>query len=445
MFGQRVALKQCFLEGLLSLAIAIAFFSNLGVFKKLLFTGVVLYLNILVRPDGVLFVVAANAIYLVWALVNKCSFKDLLVRGLVLNAGMFFILIPYLVWKINYYGDIFPNTYYAKNGGGSNFEKGLIYLQSYFQFYWTSLLWIPSVLIALAVKVKNEGLKNLLKDKNIAILLALAFVVLVYVFGFIARVGGGFMYARFLVPIIPLFYFMIEVAAVILVKHLNLKKVYYYGAVSALCLLLSLSTKAAKTARDSLFFTENEKTKKLEIHDWNGIIDEHYYYTEHYKLDAFTKIGKQLALVFKDIDVKVLQRGDCCMSYYARFPYVLENFGLTDKAIAHMPLPENAKKRKIGHQRNASLDYIKEREINFCFMRSMYVEANYRLIAFNLTGASKYRAEMFFYDKELIKKLVDRMGKHFMYTDFERYVDAYIYTTHERFGKRENKRSVSRI
>ena len=127
------------------------------------------------------------------------------------------------------------------------------------------------------------------------------------------------------------------------------------------------------------------------------------------------------------------------MSYYAEFDYVMENFGLCDTVISKQKLSDEVLKNgKVGHMKKASLDYIEEKNIHFCFQRSPYVKKNYRFVQFQV-GQLSLRAEMFHYDKKMITFLRNKLGNGFRYFDLERYLDFYFQSEIEKQSLDERK------
>ncbi len=99
----------------------------------------------------------------------------------------------YHLFRFLYYGELFPNTYYAKSGTGSDYRTGFYYLAY-------TILWsYPLVLAALAtasliLMVRRKGERLALyggwRDGAIVILLV----------AYVVRLGGDFMAFRFLLP-----------------------------------------------------------------------------------------------------------------------------------------------------------------------------------------------------------------------------------------------------
>jgi len=98
---------------------------------------------------------------------------------------------PYFAWRYSYYGELLPNTFYAKSGDWwVLFQAGLRYLKDYALMYGVSL----APLLLLLRYRRNLGFREFYP-----LTLVVAYV------GYIAWIGGDFMpYFRFMAPVYPL-------------------------------------------------------------------------------------------------------------------------------------------------------------------------------------------------------------------------------------------------
>ncbi|MGB6058961.1 MAG: glycosyltransferase family 39 protein [Microthrixaceae bacterium] len=98
---------------------------------------------------------------------------------------------PWLAWKLWYYGNLLPNTFYAKSAGSPIIPPlyGLFYLAAFFFLYASFLL------IGRFIKYRKE----LFAVPGVPQILA----VLPVWFLYICVVGGDFMEFRFMVPVMP--------------------------------------------------------------------------------------------------------------------------------------------------------------------------------------------------------------------------------------------------
>jgi hypothetical protein len=157
--------------------------------KKLLFASLMFTLAALTRPEGVLVFVLAFGYLAVAALSRKVSFGQI-----ILFLLPFAILYGiYFVWRLEYYGKLFPNTFYIK-------EPGPILIKLGFQYCWRFLvncpIWLP-VALAAYVWVKSRSPK-LGRGYSFIILLFLIYST------YVIYAGGDFMdLSRFLMPMLP--------------------------------------------------------------------------------------------------------------------------------------------------------------------------------------------------------------------------------------------------
>ena len=155
------------LFGFLTLLGTVIFLSAVGknyVNRRFLLSGAFFGLAFLTRPDAIVFI-GASSIYLFCyyrkSLNQKVAFvshvapgtvvysrKQLASSLIILWLGCAFIMLPYICWQINYYGDFVPNTFYAKSGAPFllKFNNGINYIYDYFTHF-PFLLLIISLLL----------------------------------------------------------------------------------------------------------------------------------------------------------------------------------------------------------------------------------------------------------------------------------------------------------
>ncbi len=163
------------------------------------------------RPEGILFGVFSFLIMALARWQKRTALKPLVIAGLV-------ILIPPLLqflFRIDYYGDVLPNTFYAKVSTGTQFyERGLRYI-------WDSLLMNPVLSLTLFVQL------GLLHRSSTGVRYLLAFIMLAFL-SIVYEGGDHFYGGRMLVPFIPLFCVLFQELAIQLferLKHLGLATV----------------------------------------------------------------------------------------------------------------------------------------------------------------------------------------------------------------------------
>jgi hypothetical protein len=401
---------------LLSSAFYVYFFSDFTENKKLILTGLFLCLALLTRPDTLLIIFLANGLFVLNNLLTRTPILKTIKALFAINSALLVIYVPYFIWRYNYYGFLFPNTYYDKLGYESLFGKGFYYIWLYFKPHFTAFLIIilpPFIIIPLLKKNSIQHVKEFSSNRWNAAYITCIFILYVYLIGFVAKVGGDFMYARFIIPIAPFIYFVIFYSLFKLstTKTLN----------SFLVILLLLSFVETKIRFD--VFKALDKNGK-EITTLNkDIADERYVYTSYFKIEDEIKLGKAINKCFNGIDAKLLIRGgQACMGYYANLPYIQEYHGLTDTLIAHSEIKARG---RIGHEKHASYEYLQNKGIHFLFNRSPLSKDEYKYAQLDIPPYS-IRTEIITYNTNIINHLKTKLGSNFKFTDFQDYLDKYI-------------------
>ncbi len=417
-------LETMFYTLLLLGAFSIAFLSHFSFSKKLVLVGTILTLLVLTRPDAALFILLANFLVILKAMVDRKDLKEMARQMLLLNSPLAFILIPYLSWKLAYYGDIFPNTYYAKAAGVTQFDKGFYYLFSYFGNYWTSLL---GLLVFTTIIIKkwssplaaNRKLKLFFENKSWAMMGTLVLMISLYSFLFIARVGGDYMYARFLIPLIPLCYLLLEIALLELgnpFKKVSQSKVYLAALLTLFLIALS---PVEKQNRDALLIHQEVNELKAKPEEW--IVDERLFFQKNRSIEDLAQKGKLLKPFFRDIDSKFLCIGDNVFAYYAGVNYSLEGYGLTDPEIAKLPADTS---QRVGHQKVATYGYARQKGVQFSLMPTGLMD---ELSEVEIQiGDQQFNLWLVQYDKAFIQQLKSKFGEALSFVDIEKEVDSFI-------------------
>ncbi|MDP6931627.1 MAG: hypothetical protein QGG40_01865 [Myxococcota bacterium] len=282
----------------------------------------------LTRPEGALFYGLAGLAVLVPGRSDTDHDKP---PGLptALNMAMpgAVLLLPWLAWKLATYGELLPNTWYAKSGETSWWSQGGYYLGLYFQAYWPVALGL--VCWPLLAARRHAGW--------------LPWVASVAFLLHVARVGGDFMFARFALPVTPLLLLGVEQAIAGLTRP---------------SLRIGLATLAAAGVLVAKAPIELEGMGRLQ-----GIAEERNFYPASALEDA-RRDGAYLAELFEDTDARVIiYGGQAMLAYYADFPLAIEGAtGLTDRTIARLPVAERS---YIGHDKDAPLEYLLERGVRF--------------------------------------------------------------------------------
>jgi hypothetical protein len=418
-------LETPFFTALVSLGFFTMCFSKSRPSVRYLLAGFLFTLGVMTRPDGVLFLFLALAFETGMQWLNRAPVKIILSTIGYFLLPVIVFLVPYAIWKIVYYGDLLPNTFYAKSGDVSYFDQGFFYIWTYVRGYPTSWLILLAVPYLIVVWRGASGrflfrMRELADDVRArSLVLALLFVV-VYGVVFIARVGGDFMYARFIIPIVPLVYFIIEMSLrQLLVTRRSLLKA---SIVALLILVVS-----DKTTRDD-YLTDTGSRGSAKVNDLSGISDECWFWTHDLgnglNLMSLQKIqGRIMRTFFEGESVTVVLRGQNNFAYYGTFQNCIEAAGLTDKYVARLPL---VKRGRPGHEKEPPWEYLMKRRANFIFFRHPQQDtSSFRKIYFRFS-ADSLEGYMYTYDPALLHRLDERFPGRIEYVRFEEYLDDYI-------------------
>ncbi len=172
-------------------------------------TGLGFALTSLTRPEGVLLMGLTAGHLLVSHLqlgVGNSSVRNslprirlsipprLLIRRLALVLGAYLLVFgPYFLWRVTYYGDLLPNTFYAKTGGGvQQLMRGLAYAGEF------ALAFGGPLLLLLLLPLARQGWAALRGWRGYLLLLVSVYSL------YIMTVGGDhFPGERFFVPLVP--------------------------------------------------------------------------------------------------------------------------------------------------------------------------------------------------------------------------------------------------
>ncbi len=423
---------------LLSSAFYVWFYSNLSRPLKLMGVGKLLTLATLSRPEGALFIILAVALLAIYELRRKHALSSLIKDLGLMVLPVIVIGIPYLLWKYNYYGDLLPNTFYTKSAGSSYFGQGFFYIWLFFRVYFTCGI----ALLALGVyslyrRNKHSGVTTGLPSGSPVITAITA--ITVYLILYVAQVGGDFMFARFIIPILPLMYYLIERG----MWQLTQERKALGLSLSALLLLALIGE---DHLRENVLLHVDAKSGE-QMGNWDdkgggethGIADERWVYmrkrlnlngVERSSMDAYSEIGQFYEPFFRGLPITIEINGAQNMiAYYANFRTVINEYGLTDSFIAHQPI--NLRGR-IGHEKTAPDSYLVKRGVQFQLFGiapKKPDQISYDMVVFELPYGLFQVARMITYDKEVmaeVQKRFNAAGLHPIIPHYERILPKYV-------------------
>lgn len=301
--------------------------------RDLVLAAMLLALAVATRPDGVIFAAIAVA-GTGWAQPGAVPRQRLTLLGA--------IVIPLAVagaalvaWKLAYYDDLFPTAFYSKSALDPYHGQGWYYIGLFLLKNWFI---IPLTLLLLAGALRARGAAALLVRRHVLLLLAAGLFLL-----YVAHSGGDFMFARRVLPAMPLLFLVLEDWLVTLPGRL-------------------LPTAALVLAAAGLLLPYPVFTPPGERR--HGIADEPSFYPP-----ALMEARRVQALVaaeaFKGMPVRAaFEGGMCVFGYYSRLPYLVEMTGLTQYSLAKAPLMARG---HVGHEKVASDEWLADHDIHFVF------------------------------------------------------------------------------
>ncbi len=244
----------------------------------------------LLRPEGVV----VFGIILIHRIIRQRRFP--LEYFLVFSLP----LVPFAVFKLTYYGSLFPNPYYAKSGVGFEYIlSGLEYL-----WYFTKTVGLYGVIFL----VPLLAIKKLWSHFSLLYL-----VVLIYI-AYIVWVGGDVLKVyRFFVPIVPVMYFLFVASVFVLIEPLLKERKRIAAAALIICGLFSYgSLTLSRNHVETFWFFEQNIVRKM--HFMGTMLKKH--------------MGDDFSLAASTIGM---------ISYQLMGHRVIDLLGLTDAYIARNP------------------------------------------------------------------------------------------------------------
>jgi arabinofuranosyltransferase len=320
--------------------------------KSRLLWGASWVLTALTRPEGaILFTIA-----FIWLFIDTLAdyFKEkqgfqllaLFKHFLPLIYGSILFSITYgifFLWRIYYYGEILPNTWYAKIYGippSFLFKHGLIYINSFIEVF--KIFWLLPILGGIFFL----GKKTIWK-------LILPFSAILFWFYYSAKVGGDFMALfRFMVPALPLMALLLSISifgwSALFNRFLKKRSTLI---ISSFLILYPASLIGYLSFNFENISISKEKVQ-FGMESIRGMIN--------YANDR-VMVGKALGRIIKAYpqrDVSLAVGGAGAISFESRAAKIIDTFGLMDKSVARKKI-KAGKFFKPGHLKQAPWRYIK--------------------------------------------------------------------------------------
>ena len=265
--------------------------------KVPLASSILIGLAALTRPEGIVF-----AAILFGDMLLKPGRKRHILLWLVPLA---LIYVPYFAWRYGYYGWLFPNTFYAKTGGGADqIVRGLAYARD-FLLRPGGIVCLPAVVPALL----KRGRKTLLP-----------FLTCVIWACYVVAVGGdGLAMYRFAVPVLPICYLLSAEGLWLLFERTKMRELRPAKkaiglTVMGVCLLMVLSGSLGSRERDFVL------TDRM-------LVEGHWVPIGKW-LGGYAQAGETVAVGMAG-----------AIPYYSGL-YTIDMLGITDRHIGHVRMEE---------------------------------------------------------------------------------------------------------
>jgi arabinofuranosyltransferase len=331
--GLETMLQTLLVMSVLTLLLPVDVGSGLPGIGRYVGAGVLAGLAVLTRLDSVVLLATIMLVHLIQVL-RQVRPEDRSRAGVRAVAGLgistLAVVVPWLVWKLDYYGHLLPNTFEAKSGGNPLGQVLFVavYFAAFFVGYFLFLLigrW----------RRYRSAFFSLPGARQVFWLVP---VWLLYI-GF---AGADFMEFRFMVPILP----VLALLGAVLIDHFR-----RVGMQVALIAGLAFAS-IGHLLLPSLAYPV---TTFQDLRVWPAD-------SPH----ALTTVGEQLAATFPGgldrEDQVIMSIGSLgVVPYYSQLPTV-DMVGLADRVVATEG--EQINMYYPGHLRFAPLDYLVERQVN---------------------------------------------------------------------------------
>ncbi|MGH0032474.1 MAG: hypothetical protein ACQGVC_22000 [Myxococcota bacterium] len=287
--------------------------------------GLVLSLLTLTRPDGLLFAGVAGLV-LLWRAPRERRLASCLALGIPVAVTV----AAWAAFKASYYGELLPTAFHSKSVLRPYYAQGAVYLGLFLAKNW----YLPAAGAALLVwRLRGGGARG---DGSA---LALALPALVF-WLYVVHVGGDFMFARRVLPAVPLLLLALEETLDRLADR----------RVRALC---AAACVAAAALPWPVF---DDATPRI-----RGVADEPRFYPQRV-IDVRRRQAEVVAEALRGSDARVMFEGGMCVfGYYSGLPYLAEMTGLTQYSLAKLPLGTRG---WIGHEKRATDAWLSENDIH---------------------------------------------------------------------------------
>lgn len=298
----------------------------------------------LTRPEGNLIFAVTVVHKILYTLKYKkqditAHTNKLTSRNNLIWLGIYVIpALIFMVWRYSYYGYLLPNTFYAKTGSSLEYySAGLDYTWTFLKSYGFYGLF---VLIAFYTLTSKERFYSYL---YLVMIFAVFTLYVIFVGGDVLRPN------RFFVPIMPVFFILVQEGLAMLTGLFDKKREMALGAIIGIAFTAGFS-----------YYTYSKEAEVIK-----GYADLEKGLVEKMKITGtWLKTKQQQA--GKPLTVAATTIG--AISYYSEV-ILVDMLGLTDKEVAHnpKPIPEISSKDVGWRERNYNVEYIMSRKPDYIY------------------------------------------------------------------------------
>ncbi len=312
-----------------------------GSLRAPLVAGVLLALLVLTRPDGLLLAAAGALSFLLPA--SPAPLRARVARALCVAIPVAATVAALVAFKLTYYGELLPTAFYSKSVLRPYYSQGLVYLGLYLVKNW----FLPVAGVGLLVlrryarrQAEAPVAPDVARDGLFFVAAAALFA------AYLVHVGGDFMFARRLIPVVPLLLVALE-DQLALLDDARLR-----NSLAAACVVGAL-------AALPLYSDERARIQ--------GIADERRYY-QPWVVDARRHQAQVVGSALRGSAGRVMfEGGMCSFGYYSRLPYLVEMTGLTQYSLARLPLTARG---RVGHEKQPTHAWLTENGIHLVVSKS---------------------------------------------------------------------------
>lgn len=285
-------------------------------------------LLLLLRLDSAIFVGLLGLVVLHKIVQSSESIPSTIQGIITLSLPIILIIGIWLLWKISFYGDVLPNTFYAKvSGEPFVYARGILYLLGFWLSYW--LFPFP---ILIGWNAFNRKVSSFYK--------LLGFTLLIWTL-YLFYVGGDHMEFRFMVPVLPLLMVLIVVT---LSKYSHQK----FAVVALITMIILGSISHYLTFETSPFRTHQNSIQNMRDQRDAASVD-------------WDAIGQVLGSAFDyDRTVTIALNPAGIIPYYSQ-ALTIDMLGLNNRWVAQNGVPYMT---IAAHETVATFEYLLSQDVN---------------------------------------------------------------------------------